>query len=170
MSTPAARICGPPMPKISTSARCFRAVARRAAYMSPLASPAERRRGMGVICGRWIRGGDHLIGVSGSGGRAVSIRDLRSNSETEKEAGKKKGKKKRINAEGTEVGAQRRTERDRALAACAESRQGCRRYQVRRRRVNRWLVAGLGAESRMAGSSGCVAVGRWSSCSLYCSW
>src|SRR6266478_2869953 len=43
MSTPAARICGPPMPKISISARCFRAVARRAAYMSPLASPAERR-------------------------------------------------------------------------------------------------------------------------------
>src|SRR6266850_4258651 len=44
MSTPAARICGPPMPKISRLARCFRAVARRAAYMSPLASPAERRR------------------------------------------------------------------------------------------------------------------------------
>src|SRR5580693_5718738 len=52
MSTPAARICGPPMPKISTSARCLRAVARRAAYMSPLASPAERRRGMGVMSRR----------------------------------------------------------------------------------------------------------------------
>src|SRR6267142_2212856 len=43
MSTPAARICGPPMPKISRLARCLRAVARRAAYISPLASPAERR-------------------------------------------------------------------------------------------------------------------------------
>src|SRR5712671_3658577 len=31
------------MPKISRLARCFRAVARRAAYISPLASPAERR-------------------------------------------------------------------------------------------------------------------------------
>ena len=47
MSTPAARICGPPMPKIFTSARCWRAVARRAAYMSPEASPAESKREMG---------------------------------------------------------------------------------------------------------------------------
>src|ERR1700733_8884397 len=49
MSTPAARICGPPMPKIFTSARSWSAVARRAAYISPEASPAESRRGMGGI-------------------------------------------------------------------------------------------------------------------------
>src|SRR5216684_3817654 len=47
MSTPAARICGPPIPKISIAARRFSAAARRAAYMSPLASPAESRREMG---------------------------------------------------------------------------------------------------------------------------
>src|ERR1700675_3428663 len=47
ISTPAARIRGPPMPKISTSTRCFKAVASRAEYMSPEASPAERRSGMG---------------------------------------------------------------------------------------------------------------------------
>ena len=41
VSTPAARICGPPMPNRCTSARARRAVARRAAYMSPEASPAE---------------------------------------------------------------------------------------------------------------------------------
>src|SRR5206468_4018868 len=46
ISTPAARICGPPIPKIATSRRCLRAVARRAAYMSPEAPPAERRSGM----------------------------------------------------------------------------------------------------------------------------
>ena len=49
VSTPASRICGPPMPKSSTSARDFRAVARRAAYMSPEASPAERRMGVEVM-------------------------------------------------------------------------------------------------------------------------
>src|SRR2546430_8190980 len=54
ISTPAARICGPPIPKIATSRRCFSAVASRAAYMSPEASPAERRSGMGGMCG-WRR-------------------------------------------------------------------------------------------------------------------
>ena len=62
----AARICGPPMPKISTSARCFRAVARRAAYMSPLASPVERSRGIGVIVNFWRCLGDHLTEISRS--------------------------------------------------------------------------------------------------------
>src|SRR5262245_20252650 len=59
MSTPAARIWGPPMPKMETSRRCFRAVARRAAYMSPEASPAERRSGRGGMSGseRLIAGG-----------------------------------------------------------------------------------------------------------------
>src|SRR5258707_8372902 len=44
------------MPKISRLARCFRAVARRAAYISPLASPAERRSEGRVTLGilpRW---------------------------------------------------------------------------------------------------------------------
>src|SRR5882757_6457885 len=54
ISTPAARMCGPPMPKMATSRRCLSAVARRAAYMSPEASPAERRSGMGGMCG-WRR-------------------------------------------------------------------------------------------------------------------
>src|SRR5260370_40603598 len=61
ISTPAARISGPPIPKIATSRRCLRAIARRAAYMSPEASPAERRSGMG---GMWeaqksVAGGEH---------------------------------------------------------------------------------------------------------------
>src|SRR5215472_10562699 len=47
ISTPAARICGPPMPNSTTSRRRFRAVARRAAYMSPEASPAERSKDIG---------------------------------------------------------------------------------------------------------------------------
>src|SRR6266446_3602733 len=59
ISTPAARICGPPMPKIETSRRCLSAIARRAAYMSPEASPAERRSGMGGMSdgaeiSRWL--------------------------------------------------------------------------------------------------------------------
>src|SRR5215471_19768542 len=40
---------GPPIPKSWTSARCFNAAARRAAYMSPEASPAEMSKGMGGI-------------------------------------------------------------------------------------------------------------------------
>src|SRR5215471_11559177 len=48
-STPAARICSPPMPKISTSACFFSSAARRAAYMSPLASPAESKICVGAI-------------------------------------------------------------------------------------------------------------------------
>src|SRR5215471_1002679 len=47
ISTPAARICGPPMPNSATSMRAFSAVASRAAYMSPEASPAERSKEMG---------------------------------------------------------------------------------------------------------------------------
>src|SRR5882762_9152722 len=61
MSTPAARICGPPMPKISRLARCFRAVARRAAYISPLASPAERRREGRVTLGILPRRGAAVL-------------------------------------------------------------------------------------------------------------
>src|SRR6202011_931883 len=83
MSTPAARICGPPMPKIFTSARCFRAVARRAAYMSPLASPAESRRGIGGIF-NFDSHCYHLIEVSG----------------------RERQKKEGINTEGSENGAQ----------------------------------------------------------------
>src|SRR5260370_32669045 len=64
ISTPAARICGPPIPKIATSMRCRRAAARRAAYMSPEASPAERRSGVGGICS--VRGDQSLAG-SGDG-------------------------------------------------------------------------------------------------------
>ena len=48
--TTACTICGPPMPNSATSRRCFNAVARRAAYMSPEASPAESRSGMGGMC------------------------------------------------------------------------------------------------------------------------
>src|SRR5262249_37400880 len=48
-STPAERICAPPIPKISTSACFFNSFARRAAYISPLASPAERRICVGGI-------------------------------------------------------------------------------------------------------------------------
>src|SRR5271170_1214006 len=84
MSTPAARIWGPPMPKISTSARCLRAVANRAAYMSPLASPAERRRGMGGIWSFLEKRSDHLIergfaGIGGAGGagRSACVDDWR---------------------------------------------------------------------------------------------
>src|SRR5438034_631259 len=51
ISTPAASICGPPMPKIATSRRCLSAEARRAAYISPEASPAESKSGMGGMCG-----------------------------------------------------------------------------------------------------------------------
>src|SRR5467141_4076218 len=61
MSTPAARICGPSMPKISRLARCFRAVARRAAYISPLASPAERRREGRVTLGILPRRGAAVL-------------------------------------------------------------------------------------------------------------
>src|SRR5271157_4041417 len=52
ISTPAARICGPPIPKICTAIRSCSAFARRAAYMSPEASPAESNRGIGGIGGR----------------------------------------------------------------------------------------------------------------------
>src|SRR5215470_944692 len=48
-STPAARIWSPPMPKISTFACFFNSAERRAAYMSPLASPAESRICVGGI-------------------------------------------------------------------------------------------------------------------------
>src|SRR6266403_3784155 len=61
ISTPAARIWGPPMPKISRLARCLRAVARRAAYMSPLASPAERRREGRVTLGILPRRGAAVL-------------------------------------------------------------------------------------------------------------
>src|SRR2546422_11249857 len=59
ISTPAARMFGPPIPKIATSRRCFSAVASRAAYMSPEASPAERRSGIGGMLdgaeiSRWL--------------------------------------------------------------------------------------------------------------------
>ena len=43
----AAHICGPPMPKRATSMRFCNAVARRAAYISPEASPAEIKSGIG---------------------------------------------------------------------------------------------------------------------------
>src|SRR5580704_2465141 len=59
-STPAARICGPPMPKRATSIRFRSAMARRAAYISPDASPAEIKSGIGGMrgrCGRSIRCG-----------------------------------------------------------------------------------------------------------------
>src|SRR6516162_314557 len=52
ISTPAASICGPPMPKMATSRRRLSAEARRAAYMSPEASPAESKSGIG---GMWRR-------------------------------------------------------------------------------------------------------------------
>src|SRR5580704_678384 len=52
ISTPAARICGPPMPKICTSRRSCSALARCAAYMSPDASPADRRIEIGGISDR----------------------------------------------------------------------------------------------------------------------
>src|ERR1043166_6246349 len=62
-STPARRIWSPPMPKIVALVRSLRAVARRAAYMSPLASPAERR-----ICGAGIVGrGTQSFAGSGAG-------------------------------------------------------------------------------------------------------
>src|SRR5712672_1482849 len=49
------------MPKISRLARCLRAVARRAAYMSPLASPAERRREGRVTLGILPRRGAAML-------------------------------------------------------------------------------------------------------------
>jgi len=49
------------MPKISRLARCFRAVARRAAYISPLASPAERRREGRVTLGILPRRGAAVL-------------------------------------------------------------------------------------------------------------
>src|SRR5258708_19939339 len=61
MSTPAARIWGPPMPKISRLARCLRAVARRAVDMSPLAPPAERRREGRVTLGILPRRGAAVL-------------------------------------------------------------------------------------------------------------
>src|SRR5712672_4582214 len=49
------------MPKISRLARCLRAVARRAAYISPLASPAERRREGRVTLGILPRRGAAML-------------------------------------------------------------------------------------------------------------
>src|SRR5208283_1952774 len=56
ISTPASRICGPPMPNNCTSARLLSAVASRAAYISPEASPAERSMGMGAMKVRELLG------------------------------------------------------------------------------------------------------------------
>ncbi len=76
ISTPALRISGPPMPNMRTSARARRAVARRAAYMSPEASPAEIRRSVGGM-GRVRAGrGRGPLGIERQMPR-VSVRDNR---------------------------------------------------------------------------------------------
>src|ERR1700688_2868214 len=41
------------MPNRATSARCLSAIARRAAYISPEASPADSRMGVALMNGRW---------------------------------------------------------------------------------------------------------------------
>src|SRR6185437_886501 len=71
-STPERRIWSPPMPKMAAPVRAFSAAARLAAYISPLASPAERR-----ICGAGIVGLVFSRSRAAAMGRMVRARSAR---------------------------------------------------------------------------------------------
>src|SRR6516225_3523360 len=78
-STPARRIWSPPMPKIAAPVRSSSAAARPAAYISPLASPAERRICGAGIVGRWcsvVRGQRRWEGWYGRRARGRHVQFL----------------------------------------------------------------------------------------------
>src|ERR1700686_4886282 len=64
------------MPNSATSACCWRAIARRAAYMSPEASPADRKMGVALMNRRRNLSYEILSYEVVRGGKGESVRDL----------------------------------------------------------------------------------------------